>query len=68
MFQKCVHHVRYYSATQIKVRKSVLVWEKKPNPNTSIIIIFDTNANPTIMFAICGLRAGAEITEQNRHK
>lgn len=36
--------------------------------NTSIIIIFDTNANPSAMLAICGWSGGAEITEENGHK
>lgn len=36
--------------------------------NTSIIIIFDTNANPSAMLAICGWSGVAEITEENGHK
>lgn len=36
--------------------------------NTSIIIIFDTNANPSAMLAICGWSGVAEITEKKGHK
>lgn len=50
---------------------SVALWEEMSLSgwkNTSIIIIFDTNANPFAMLAICGWSGRAEITEENGHK
>lgn len=53
------------------MKMSVTLWEEMSLSgwkNTSIIIISDTNANPSAMLAICGWSGGAEITEENGHK
>lgn len=46
---------------------SLTLWEEMSLSawkNTSIIIILDTNANPSAMLAICSWSGGAEITEE----